>query len=687
VARVLAWPSALLLALFALVHFGLVFTGFWLRVDAPAATLIWLPTGWLLAVLWFSPWRRWPVLLALATIAEMVGGLVFGEPFPTLRESMFWGALFAAANALSAAAGAALARRWQPSPMVVGSRPVLPLVTASALAAVVGACIGAAGLSWLGAESGSYRRNWELWFLGDLLGAVVLTPVVLAWASRLLAVTHWKLRCSTLELALIYAASIGTALAVFVIPPSTASALLTLPYVTLLPLGWAVVRVPPRHAVSLAAIVVLIAAVASDANLGPFASAGSTAYFRLVPLQAFLCLVPLGTLITTQAVSEGWVMQDALLRSETRYRSYVELSSEPIWRIELTPPVDIITLPMAEQLRATGERGYFAECSRKMQAIAASGDLSAFFAEPLRAQPWFTLLEQHWAVFVRNGYRLDGLEWSQRLPNKPRLGLYVSFMGMIESGKLTRIWGVARDVTELKETQAALERERELLQEYAALLVSAEERARRTTAIDLHDGLAQLLVAAKLRLQAVKRVTAQAPDAAKDIEAIDTILEDATASTRGLIADLSPPGLYESGLAPALRWLADQMASRHELAVEVRVADNLDDISETARVTTFRVCRELLNNIVRHAGVDLARVSVERDSEHLQLVVEDRGNGFDPEALARRDVGPGFGLFSVRDQVRYSGGTLRIHSRRGEGTRVTVRVPLNSGLRLNALAT
>jgi signal transduction histidine kinase len=681
----LAQPLLLRLMVFGALHLLLVGIGFWLRVEVPSATIFWPAQGWLFAVLWISQRRTWPGILVAALVAEIVGALWFGESQITLLVTIAQAMYFALANLLGAIAGVWLAQRTVLNPMISRSNPVPAALAGAVVAAGTAAVFGAFGLVTLGAEGGRYYDNWLLWSLGDLVGILAMMPVVVAWGSRLLGLTRFPLRVGSLEFVAIAAATLLVAVLVFGSAHESQVNLFAFPYVVLIPLVWAVMRLPPRYAMTLLGLLVMIAATGTHYDLGPFAREGSLALYQLLPVQTFLSIVCIACLLLGQAVNERLLAEEALTRSESRYRNYVELSSEPLWRVELRPTISV-QLPPARQLQLIGERGYFAECSRRLLVFARDSQSDALFRKPLHEHPWYPLLTENWPTFVRAGYRIDGLEWQTRGSSDQSLALYVSFVGVVENGELCRLWGVARDITELKETQAALERERELLQEYAALLVSAEERARRTTAIDLHDGLAQLLVAAKMRLQGLKRSAAASPEAAPEIDAIEDILEDASASTRGVIADLSPPGLYELGLPPAMRWLAEQMESRHDLQVGVRYGPGLENLSEDLRVTAFRVTRELLNNVVRHAGVKSAAVSIERDDHHLQVIVEDNGRGFDPEAIRLRDFGPGFGLFSVRDQVRHSGGALTIQSRPGQGTRVSVRLPLAAARPATALA-
>ena len=162
---------------------------------------------------------------------------------------------------------------------------------------------------------------------------------------------------------------------------------------------------------------------------------------------------------------------------------------------------------------------------------------------------------------------------------------------------------------------------------YARQLAGAEERARRSTAVDLHDGIGQQLVGLALTLDAA---AARVPPETRLLlgEATHT-LRQVHASTQRVIADLSPPGLYELGLEPALQWLAVYMRGRDNLQVILHV--NVDDgaFDLEMRILIFKLIRELLRNVVKHARVDTATVNVSMTVRQLSLEVIDDGVGFE----------------------------------------------------------
>jgi signal transduction histidine kinase len=155
-------------------------------------------------------------------------------------------------------------------------------------------------------------------------------------------------------------------------------------------------------------------------------------------------------------------------------------------------------------------------------------------------------------------------------------------------------------------------------------------------------------------------------------------VQEVQAIAQRVIADLSPPGLYELGLGPALQWLAVYMRSKDNLQVELHVDVEDQAIGVEMRVLVFKIIRELLRNVVRHAGVDAATVTVSRTAQELRVLVEDQGVGFEWQLSLFEGRGHGFGLWSVADRVRAAAGEIFVDTGPGRGCRVSVVFPVES---------
>ena len=216
------------------------------------------------------------------------------------------------------------------------------------------------------------------------------------------------------------------------------------------------------------------------------------------------------------------------------------------------------------------------------------------------------------------------------------------------------------------------------LQTLASELVEAEQRERTRLAKELHDHLQQLLVAAKLRVGLLQRVTID-PDLPTAARAIESLLAESIQAVRALTADLSPLVLHDRGLVAALEWLARRMREKHRFEIELDLDEGAEPAAEAVRMLLFASARELLLNAVKHSGEDRARVTLHRDERNqVRLVVEDRGEGFDLSLLrADERLTGGYGLFSIRERLDNLGGRMSVDSAPGRGARITLVAPVS----------
>jgi signal transduction histidine kinase len=184
--------------------------------------------------------------------------------------------------------------------------------------------------------------------------------------------------------------------------------------------------------------------------------------------------------------------------------------------------------------------------------------------------------------------------------------------------------------------------------------------------------LQQVLAAAKFHLSLLKNRVAQESAGQAIAIRVDEMLKDAIAKSRSLSHELNPAVVHRNNLGETLAWLASQMQAQHGLTVRVDAPSEVKLQSETITIFLFRAAREMLFNVVKHAGVDEARVRVRRRGRCVCMAVSDRGRGFD--AREHKETG-GFGLFGIRERVELLGGRLRIRSDKGKGSTFYIVVP------------
>ena len=194
----------------------------------------------------------------------------------------------------------------------------------------------------------------------------------------------------------------------------------------------------------------------------------------------------------------------------------------------------------------------------------------------------------------------------------------------------------------------------------------------------MHDGPAQNLTGLSLQLAAMKRTVSDREQLERLVEC-EQVLADTTLQTRTLMLELAPPGLHESGLIEALRWLGERVANQQRLLVTVEDDGNPKPLEDQVTVLLFQTVRELLQNVVKHARSKRAAVRCSVANDQLMIDVVDPGVGFEVHSINRLPTRQGgFGLFNIRERLKLMGGHVDIHSVVGEGTTVRIRVPLKS---------
>ncbi len=255
--------------------------------------------------------------------------------------------------------------------------------------------------------------------------------------------------------------------------------------------------------------------------------------------------------------------------------------------------------------------------------------------------------------------------------NAEQQSLLADLAGDLAFGILSVRARAQRDIA-----QKGLEKKSEQLRAVAAELVRVEEQERRRIGGILHDQLQQLLAGARFGLESL-RMAAGAQSLRETVDKVDAMLRDCLDVSRSLTTELSPPVQYSAELESVMQWLAAWARERFGLRVTVQTRQGVRVDSEEIRVTLFRAVRELLFNVVKHAGVKEARVTIgPEEGDRVSVTVCDHGAGFDPAALrVRRGTSSGVGLFSLQERLEALGGSMRIESRPGAGSSFTIQVP------------
>jgi signal transduction histidine kinase len=208
-------------------------------------------------------------------------------------------------------------------------------------------------------------------------------------------------------------------------------------------------------------------------------------------------------------------------------------------------------------------------------------------------------------------------------------------------------------------------------------LVTAQEEERRRISRELHDHLGQYLATMMLCLKTL-RPTAFGEAARDGLQRLEELTGDLVEEVHHLAWELRPAALDDLGLQAALHNYAEKWSERSGVAVDFHGGGlERQRLPPEVETTVYRVAQEALTNVLKHAAARHVSVIAERRREHVLVIVEDDGQGFDAEAAARTPAaGRGLGLLGMRERVALVGGALDIDSVSGGGTTVRARIPV-----------
>lgn len=246
-----------------------------------------------------------------------------------------------------------------------------------------------------------------------------------------------------------------------------------------------------------------------------------------------------------------------------------------------------------------------------------------------------------------------------------------------------QVIGTAVDVTDFKlaelrltHEQNKLRRSRGEARRLSRQLLRAQEGERLRLARELHDDLTQRLAGLAMLAwstsQALQRDRGR--DVRQNVEEIAGELERIANEVQAMSRELHPPALTRLGLADALRTECATFAKRTSLQVEFN-ATAIADPEPDVGLALYRIVQEGLRNSLAHSGTVQARVTLTGTEHEIRLEIADSGAGFDPATTLLK---PGLGLSSMRERAHLAGGDIELDSTPGQGTRITVRVPIQA---------
>ena len=239
--------------------------------------------------------------------------------------------------------------------------------------------------------------------------------------------------------------------------------------------------------------------------------------------------------------------------------------------------------------------------------------------------------------------------------------------------------GIMFDVTDQKRFEEQLKSSHERMRELAAHIEGVREEERTRIAREIHDELGQALTGIKIdlawmnkKLQIHDRAT-QTDLLLKRITAMKDTIDTTVQVVRKISAELRPGILDGFGLPAAIEWQASEFQDRTGIQCQLSAIPEDLDLEERPSSAIFRIFQELLTNIVRHANASMVDISLRKRRGMLILEVQDNGRGISENEKFKANS---FGLLGVRERVALLGGKSSIKGVQGQGTTVTIRIPL-----------
>ena len=356
----------------------------------------------------------------------------------------------------------------------------------------------------------------------------------------------------------------------------------------------------------------------------------------------------------TWSAAERAIAEVALRESEERFRTFVDLVPDLLWRRDMR---GLVTWYNQRWIDYTGQDVAVTHDHGGLKFVHPDDQaevLATFEAAMQKGQPF--LCE----------YRIRRADGTYRWFQAQAVPVHDA------AGQIVQWFGAATDVHERRtEREELAERVAESTAQLRALsrqLLRIQEEERRHLARELHDEIGQGLTGLQFQLASALRHGALD---SRGLAEAETIVRDLTSQVSTLSKDLRPAVLDALGLLPALLWHIERYQARTGVTVHLRHQGIERRFAPTVEITAYRVIQEALTNIARHAKARTATIHLLADGGVLTVAIHDDGVGFMPEQVTAAG-----GLSGLRERVALLGGSVVIESELGEGASITCELPL-----------
>ncbi len=236
------------------------------------------------------------------------------------------------------------------------------------------------------------------------------------------------------------------------------------------------------------------------------------------------------------------------------------------------------------------------------------------------------------------------------------------------------------EIDERERAQEELHRSDKELRLLSARLLTAQEDERKRISREMHDSVGQSLSAVKFTVENALQAIEEG-GAARTVPSLRStirIVQEAVEEVRRIQKNLRPPTLDDLGLLATISWFCRDFEGVYsDIRIEKEIGLEERDVPDSLKIVVYRVMQEALNNAAKHGRTEKVRLSLRRRNGRIEMEVQDKGAGFDPEeVLSQKEFERGLGLFSMKERTELSDGEFSIDAAKGKGTTIRASWPV-----------
>lgn len=243
---------------------------------------------------------------------------------------------------------------------------------------------------------------------------------------------------------------------------------------------------------------------------------------------------------------------------------------------------------------------------------------------------------------------------------------------------------ICLNITERRMAQKEVERlnrerfENEMNQQkiLSSKIVENQENEQNRIAREIHDGIGQMLTGLKFSLESIDLKNAEKSE--EKIIYLKKLTEDIIKGVRTATFNLMPPEIKDHGVSSSLQRLTKELSKlTGKNILFINKTDFNQRLDSLIEINIYRVTQEAINNAIKYADSSHIVVMISHSESLLSVTIDDNGKGFDPSVVVTKKTSEsGMGLEFMQERIKYINGRLFLHSAQGEGTHITLNVPL-----------